>query len=145
MSNNARLVLPLLLVALAGCSDHVGGAPDNEPPVARITVSPTSGPAPLAVTVSGSASTDANGTITSYAWTFGDGATATGVTAEHTYASAGDYALTLSVTDDDGATRTATVSVVATGPDAVYNASAFDEANFQDEPASGTYDTTTLQ
>jgi hypothetical protein len=49
------------------------------------------------------------------------------------------------VTDDDGATQTATVSVVATGPDAVFNASAFDEANYQDEPTSGTYDTTTLQ
>jgi len=145
MSSNARLVLPLLLGALAGCSEHVGGAPDNEPPVARITVSPTSGPAPLTVTVSGSASTDADGTITSYAWTFGDGATASGVSAEHTFASAGNYALTLSVTDDDGATRTATVSVVATGTDAVYDASAFDGANFQDEPASGTYDTTTLQ
>ena len=145
MSSNARLVLPLLLGALAGCSEHVGGAPDNEPPVARISVSPTSGPAPLTVTVSGSASTDADGTITSYAWTFGDGATASGVSAEHTFASAGNYALTLAVTDDDGATRTATVSVVATGTDAVYDASAFDGANFQDEPASGTYDTTTLQ
>ena len=49
------------------------------------------------------------------------------------------------MTDDDGATRSATVSVVATGPDAVFNASVFDGANFQDEPASGTYDTTTLQ
>ena len=145
MSNSARLVLPLLLGALAGCSEHVGGAPDNEPPVARIAVSPGSGPAPLTVTVSGSTSSDPDGTITSYAWTFGDGATASGVSAEHTFASVGDFAVTLSVTDDDGTTRTATVSVVATGPDAVFNASAFDEANYQDEPTSGTYDTTPLQ
>lgn len=145
MSSNARLVLALLLGALAGCSDHVGGAPDNQPPVARITVSPTSGPAPLTVTVSGSTSSDPDGTITSYAWTFGDGATASGVSAEHTFAAAGDYAVTLTVTDDDAATRTATVSVVATGPGAVFNASVFDGADYQEEPTSGTFDTTPHQ
>jgi PKD repeat protein len=144
--SSSRALLPLLLLAaLAGCSEHVGGAPDNERPVARITVSPPSGPAPLAVTVSASASTDGDGTITGYAWTFGDGTTASGVTAEHTFATVGDFAVTLTVTDNDGATGTATASVVATGTAAVYNASAFDNADFQDEPASGTYDTTTLQ
>jgi PKD repeat protein len=95
--------------------------------------------------VSGEASTDPKGTITGYAWTFGDGSTATGVRAEHTYASVGEFVITLTVTDDDGATASATARVVATGSSAVFNASVFDGANYQDDASSGTWDATTLQ
>ena len=50
-----------------------------------------------------------------YAWKFGDNATGSGVTANHIYASAGTYSVTLTVTDSaSGATATATNSVVAT-------------------------------
>jgi PKD repeat protein len=144
MSNRALLLSLLALGALGGCSEHVGGVPPNDVPVARITVNPAVGPAPLTVSVSGSASTDGD-TITGYSWAFGDGATATGVSAEHTYASPGEYLVALTVTDDKGGAGTATASVVATGDAAVFNASVFDGANFQDEPASGTYDATPLQ
>ena len=58
------------------------------------------------------ASTDTDGTITSRAWDFGDGATATGAGASHTYAAPGSYPVRLTVTDDDGATSTATETVV---------------------------------
>src|SRR3712207_7139656 len=44
----------------------------------------------------------------SYAWDFGNGATATGATASHTYAAAGEYTVTLTVTDAAGATATTT-------------------------------------
>jgi PKD repeat protein len=114
-------------------------------PVARITVTPASGPAPLSVTVSGAGSSAVSGTIAGYAWTFGDGATATGVEATHSYAAPGEYAITLVVTDDRGRTGSAGASAVATGPEAVYNASVYDGADYQDEPTSGSYDTTPLQ
>lgn len=69
------------------------------------------------VAVDASASTDADGTITSYAWDFGDGAQATGVTASHTYAAAGTYTVMLTVTDNDGlqvsTTRQVVVSLAA--------------------------------
>ena len=84
--------------------------PPNEAPVASFTSS-ISG---RMVTVDGSTSTDADGSIVTYAWTFGDGETASGVTANHEYAAAGSYTVTLTVTDDDGESHTATSTVVAT-------------------------------
>jgi PKD repeat protein len=66
---------------------------------------------------SGLTSSDADGSITSYAWDFGDGETATGPSPTHTYAAPGSYTVTLTVTDDDEATgtdsRPLTVSEVA--------------------------------
>jgi len=64
----------------------------------------------------GSGSSDADGTILSYAWDFGDGATATGVSVSHTYAATGTYAVALIVTDNGGlasAPDTASVTIVS--------------------------------
>ena len=144
MSNSTRLIAAALLVLLAACSDTADD-PASRMPVARITVTPATGPAPLSVTVSGAGSSAVNGTIASYAWTFGDGASATGVEADHSYATPGEYAITLVVTDDKGRTGSAAASAVATGAEAVYNASVYDGADYQDEPSSGSYDSTPLQ
>jgi PKD repeat protein len=143
MSNRARLAVVALVVLLTACSDVEDDS--SSAPVARITVTPASGPAPLSVAVSGAGSSAVSGTIATYAWTFGDGATATGSDATHTFATPGEYVITLTVTDDKGRSGTAESSAVATGPDAVYNASVFDGADYQDEPTSGSYDTTPLQ
>ena len=87
----------------------------NQPPVARIQATPTSGSAPLAVTFDGSGSSDAEGALVSYVWTFGDGQQATGAWVSHTYTQAGTYTATLTVTDADGATASSSVSLTATG------------------------------
>jgi len=68
------------------------------------------------VTLDGSGSTDPDGSIASYAWTFGDGSSGSGVRPSATYASAGNFTVTLTVTDDRGAssqpvTTTVTVNV----------------------------------
>jgi PKD repeat protein len=144
MSSRAWLAAVALLALLAACSD-VEDDPTSTAPVARITVTPPTGPAPLSVAVSGAGSTAVSGTIASYEWTFGDGATATGTDAAHTFAAPGEYVITLKVTDDKGRSGTAESSAVATGPEAVYNASVYDGTEYQDEPTSGSYDTTQLQ
>ena len=63
-----------------------------------------------AVLLDGSKSFDATGSILSYDWDFGDGNTGTGASLPHTYASEGLYPVTLTVTDDDGLTHTATTT-----------------------------------
>jgi PKD repeat protein len=78
-------------------------------PVAAFTAACTD----LACTFDGSSSTDA-GPLT-YAWAFGDAATATGVTASHTYA-AGTYTVQLTVTDGSGAQSSSQQSVTVTAP-----------------------------
>jgi PKD repeat protein len=103
------------LSAARVAAHHAAGAGTPTPnvsPVAEFSVE-TDG---LTADVDGSASSDPDGTIASYAWTFGDGGTATGATASHTYATAGTYDVTLTVTDDDGATKSVTTQVVVTTP-----------------------------
>lgn len=70
-----------------------------------------------AVAMSAAGSLDPNGTVTSYAWDFGDGSTGSGASVSHTYAQDSSYSVTLVVTDNDGlvdsVATTATVSNVA--------------------------------
>ncbi|WP_395245668.1 PKD domain-containing protein [Agromyces sp. MMS24-K17] len=86
--------------------------PPNVAPTANFTSTVTD----LAVQFDGSGSTDSDGTVTGYAWDFGDGQTGSGATASHTYAAEGDYTVKLTVTDDDGATAVRTATVTATAP-----------------------------
>jgi PKD repeat protein len=83
----------------------------EHPPTARFTV-PTALPvAGQPVAFDGSPSSDPDGPITSYSWTFGDGSTGTGTTPSHIYASYGTYSVTLSVTVGDGQTDSTTQQI----------------------------------
>ncbi|NIA10128.1 MAG: PKD domain-containing protein [Nitrospiraceae bacterium] len=103
----------VLLILLTGCG--------NLSPVASFTYSPSSGEAPLSVSFDASASSDSDGSITSYVWGFGDGESGAGITASHSYAVSGTYAIQLTVTDDDQSThstiRTMYVSPTPVEPD----------------------------
>lgn len=72
---------------------------------------PYSGTSDVEVAFDGSASSDADGSIVSYDWDFGDGTTGTGETTGHTYASQGTYNVSLTVTDDSGASDSASTTV----------------------------------
>ena len=80
---------------------------ENKSPVASFTHSPANPLANQTLTFDASNSSDPDGYITSYEWDFGDGniANTTGPIITHSYASAGDYIVNLTVTDDDGATN----------------------------------------
>jgi len=86
------------------------GEQPNQPPTADFTVDPSTPTVGETVTVEAEAS-DPDGSIAAYEWDFGDGSTATGRTAATTYDAADDYAVALTVTDDDGATDTATRTI----------------------------------
>ncbi len=62
----------------------------------------------------GSSSSDPDGTIVSYSWNFGDGASGTGVNPTHTYSAAGTYNVTLTVMDNAGASDSASTSATIT-------------------------------
>jgi PKD repeat protein len=87
----------------------------NQPPVAEAN-GPYTGSAGTPVALSSSGSSDADGTITSYAWSFGDGGNGTGPFPTHAYSAAGTYAVILTVTDDEGATDADTAQVVVSAP-----------------------------
>lgn len=101
----------------------VTAPPPNQVPTADFSSTASN----LAAAFDGSASADADGTITGYAWDFGDSTSGTGATANHTYATEGTYAVKLTVTDDDGATGSVTKNVTVTAPpaDTVLAADAF--------------------
>ncbi len=86
-------------------------APVNQRPTAAFTSS-TDG---LKASFDGSGSSDPEGAVT-YAWTFGDGETSSAAKPEHVYGGAGDYSVSLTVTDAGGLTDKVTKSVTVTAP-----------------------------
>ncbi|CAA9334922.1 MAG: hypothetical protein AVDCRST_MAG40-2112 [uncultured Gemmatimonadaceae bacterium] len=91
--------------------------PPNEAPTARAG-GPYTGTEGGSVLFTGASSTDPEGQALTYAWSFGDGATGTGVSPSHVYAQDGPYTASLVVTDARGlssvaATATVTVDNVA--------------------------------
>ncbi|AXL91802.1 peptidase [Streptomyces sp. CB09001] len=99
---------------LAGCAagDCGGGTnpPGNQAPTAAFTTDVQG----LNVAFT-DRSTDLDGTIASRSWDFGDGTTSTAADPSKTYGTAGAYTVRLTVTDDRGATATATRTVAVSG------------------------------
>jgi PKD repeat protein len=87
------------------------GSPVNAAPTANFSVS-CSG---LTCSFNGSGSTD-DGSIASWRWSFGDGSIGTGSTVSRTYLAAGSFDVTLTVTDNEGATGTITKSASPSVP-----------------------------
>ena len=100
-----------------GTIHRVSFPTSNQPPTAVASASPTSGAVPLTVTFNGSGSSDPNaGDVLSYAWDLdGDGAfdDSTAVAPTWTYTQIGNVTARLRVSDQTGASSTASVTIAA--------------------------------
>src|SRR4029453_13148770 len=99
----------------SGYSNDVAATVPYSAPMAQFTGNPTSGNSPLTVNFSNTST----GSITGYAWDFGDGGTSTVVSPSHSYAAAGMYTVSLTVTGPAGSdtqTRSNYVTVTDPGP-----------------------------
>lgn len=102
----------------------VVGNATNLPPTAAISATPGRAYAPATVSASAAASSDADGTIASSVISFGDGTTANGLTASHSYSAAGVYTLTAKVTDNAGASSSASTTVTVKAPEVIVSSPA---------------------
>ena len=89
-----------------------GGGGGNQPPSASFTWGATG----LTASFDGTGSSDPDGSVSSYAWSFGDGTTGSGSTPSHTYAAPGTYSVQLTVTDNQGAVGSTTRQVTVSAP-----------------------------
>ena len=83
----------------------------NIPPSAAFSFSPTTAVFPADITFDASASSDPDGSITKYAWSFSDGGLSTGKIVSHNFKTFGTFAVMLTVTDNEGATGSATRTI----------------------------------
>jgi PKD repeat protein len=114
------------------------GSHTDQPPIAKLSLSPNSGNVPFSVTASTAGSSDPDGTISSSRVDFGDGTVTNGTSAQHTYQASGTYTVTGTVTDNAGLSSTSS-QTVSVGP--LADNSAFVSQQYQDlldrQPDSG--------
>ncbi len=118
----AVISLLVVVVGLASLAPKSKPQSVNELPVANFAFDADN----LTVEFDASASSDPDGTIANYSWSFGDETVGYGATVTHEFADNGTYAVELSVTDDKGGKNASkknvnvsmTIEPAASGPEA---------------------------
>ncbi|RJS73842.1 PKD domain-containing protein, partial [Methanophagales archaeon] len=100
-----------------------GGEAPSQHPFASFTYTPENATVNETITFNASSSYDPDGNITNYEWDFGDGnvTNTTEETINHSYSEAGSYEVTLTVTDNDGATNSTTKIITVYPPAAIFD------------------------
>jgi PKD repeat protein len=93
------------------CTKSITVTQAQAAPVSSFTADKTSGNAPLTVNFTSTST----GSITSYAWIFGDGGESSSQNPSHTYNNAGSYTTTLTVTGPGGSSSINTAITVTSG------------------------------
>lgn len=125
-----RMCVAGMFTTLTACGSGGGSTPagnddptgNNVGPVATITASSIAGTTPLAVQLSAAGSTDADGTLSTFEWDFGDNNQSSGREVEHTYTRVGSFTAVLTVTDNQGATGSAQTIITVSDPAALSEA-----------------------
>src|ERR1017187_1018943 len=141
LTNLYKLSASVLLEDLPGASDHLPTVADytipigsTAPPSASFTASPTNGAAPL----SGSFTDQSSGSITGWAWTFGDGNTSISQNPSDVYVNPGSYTVREIVTGTGGSsTNTRTALISAYDPFAWWQLNYFGSTNSNPNTAPG--------
>ena len=107
-----------LVSACGGGSSSVAipGSASGIPPDALFSFSQAPHYPAVAIDFDASASSDSDGAIASYAWDFGDSGSGDGQAPSHAYAVAGTYSVTLTVSDNEGATHSVSRELVVLEP-----------------------------
>jgi|GEM_PF-7100698 len=112
----STLLIVLCIILSAGLSGYfldlynTGAEPVNEGPIADAGDTIIFGYRGAPITFNGNASYDVDGNIISYIWDFGDGFTGIGMRPTHTYTLGGNYTVTLTVTDNEGAKNSTSIT-----------------------------------
>ncbi len=109
-----------------------GSGNSNVAPNAVIANGPFSSTTNTGITMSSNGSSDPDGSISSYLWNFGDGSTSTAANPTHSYAAAGTYSIQLTVTDNQGATDSASTNASITNASSGFTATShyYDKGSF---------------
>jgi PKD repeat protein len=92
--------------------------PENKKPIVNVSGGESyQGSVNSTILFDGSRSYDSDGSISKWFWVFGDNTNGTGITVQHTYSKIGIYTVTLTVTDDEGATNTDTTTCMISKTD----------------------------
>jgi glucose/arabinose dehydrogenase/PKD repeat protein len=104
----------------------------NQAPIAVAAANPTSGVVPLVVSFSSSGSRDPDGGPVTFSWDFGDGSPlSTQANPVHTYTTAGEYTVRLTVSDGSSSTFSTPITIQAGGLPTASITAPFDGATFR--------------
>jgi PKD repeat protein len=116
--NNGIYTVAITVIDDDGATSSYGAVVTvfNRHPVAFFAKNATIVKENEAIRFDASESHDPDGSIISYFWDFGDGTNATDMIVKHAYAESGNYTVTLTVTDDDGAFSSISATVTVEAP-----------------------------